>query len=74
MCATEPCTTGETTRAHTRAKVVISCSTFSNADHGFCENADQINEKYVHAQYSQVLNTGEVYLSCHSLDMWKRRR
>ena len=35
MCPTEPCTTGETPRACTRAKVVISCSTFSNADHGY---------------------------------------
>ena len=34
MCPTEPCTTGETPRARTRAKVVISGSTFSNADHG----------------------------------------
>ena len=33
MCPTEHCTTGETPRARTRAKVVISCSTFSNADH-----------------------------------------
>ena len=30
------CTTAETTRTRTRAKVVISCSTFSNADHGYC--------------------------------------
>ena len=30
MCLTEPCTTGETRRVRTRAKVVISCSTFSN--------------------------------------------
>ena len=35
MCPTEPCTTGETQRARTRAKVVISCSKFSNADHGY---------------------------------------
>ena len=35
MCPTERCTTGETPRARTRAKVVISCSTFSNADHGY---------------------------------------
>ena len=28
-------TTGETPRARTRAKFVISCSTFSNADHGY---------------------------------------
>ena len=35
MCPTEQCTTGETPRARTRAKVVISCSTFSNADHGY---------------------------------------
>ena len=33
MCPTEHCTTGETPRARTRAKVEISCSTFSNADH-----------------------------------------
>ena len=33
LCPTEYCTTGETPRARTRAKVVISCSTFSNADH-----------------------------------------
>ena len=33
MCPTEHCTTGETPRARTSAKVVISCSTFSNADH-----------------------------------------
>ena len=36
MCPTEHCTTGETPRARTRAKVVISCSTFSNADHCYC--------------------------------------
>ena len=36
MCPTEPCTTGETPRACTHAKIVISCSTFSNADHGYC--------------------------------------
>ena len=35
MCPTEPCTTGETPRARTSAKVIISCSTFSNADHGY---------------------------------------
>ena len=29
-------TTRETPRARTRAKVVISCSTFSNVDHGYC--------------------------------------
>ena len=31
------CTTAETTRTRTRAKVVISCSTFSNADHGYVD-------------------------------------
>ena len=36
MCPTEHCNTGETPRARTRAKVVISCPTFSNADH--CEH------------------------------------
>ena len=30
-----PCTTGGTPRACTRAKVVISCSNFSNADQGY---------------------------------------
>ena len=35
MCPTEQSTTGETPRARTRAKVVISCSTFSNVDHGY---------------------------------------
>ena len=44
MCPTEKCTTGETPRARTCAKIVISCSTFSNADHGyfilFMENVD----------------------------------
>ena len=33
------CTTAETTRTRTRAKVVISCSTFSNADHGYIATA-----------------------------------
>ena len=33
MCPTEQSTTGETPRARTRAKVVISCSTFCNVDH-----------------------------------------
>ena len=35
MCPTGHCTTGESPRARTCAKVVISCSTFSNADHGY---------------------------------------
>ena len=35
MCPNEHCTTGETPRARTRAKVVISCSTFSNAEPRF---------------------------------------
>ena len=39
MCPTEHCTTGETPRARTSAKVVISCSTFSNANHGYCQTA-----------------------------------
>ena len=44
MCPTEHCTTGETARARTRVKVVISCSTFSNADH--CYTRYRISSLY----------------------------
>ena len=42
MCPTEQSTTGETPRARTRAKVVISCSTFSNVDHCYT-NSDHLH-------------------------------
>ena len=35
----KPCTNGDTLRVRTRAKVVISCSTFSNVDQGYTEES-----------------------------------
>ena len=53
MCPTEPCTTRETPRARTRAKVVISCSTFSNADHGYsCGFGGRTIYQYFETRYT----------------------
>ena len=59
MCPTEPCTSGETRHEHTRVKVVISCSTFSNADHGYGGDTfriQPIRPRYIHGDWRRPTN------------------
>ena len=58
MCPTEQSTTGETPRARTRAKVVISCSTFSNVDHCY------LAEMCVHLLWGPLLDHGLWLILC----------
>ena len=62
MCPTEPCTSWETRRERTRAKVVISCSTFSNADHGYGGDTfriQPIRPRYIDGDWRRPTNYSE---------------
>ena len=56
MCPTEHCTTGEP-RARIRAKVVISCSTFSNADHCYTYKALYNSVSYDPSELRKIHDT-----------------
>ena len=69
--STEHCTTGKTPRARTRAKVVISCSTFSNADHCYLVHSYYVPWKRASKRDPQSDSGGGSHFQngCHEFSM-----